>query len=316
MSHWVVVGLLALALAFSGCTQGTATQERTDPDDPDAPIIPEGLVTDETGAILGVVTDESLHPLEGVTLGLDGETTTATGIDGAFSFAKVLPGEHVIAASRDGYIESLQAVDIVAGEVTEARIRLTSTASASAFYETKIVTGLIGCGAAVLTAGVQTTPALCYANALAPPSINQHITDFILGERQEAWTGFWVETTWQSTQAFGGSMNIDWWTASAPAGTTGRVAEVINDANLEGPSPLRATFNVTAVQGPSQSQIAGASNFCEKVCIISGGHFASSQRLAGDAAGVGLTLQQRFDDYLTVFHHLDPPTDFSALADG
>lgn len=310
VAAWVTAAGLGVLLVFAGCS-GSSPRSSDDPGS-----LPD-LLTEDTGAIVGLVIDDALSPLPAATLILDGTQQTTSALDGSFSFPRIEPGTHAIVATTPGFVDAAQEVGVIAGEIAKVRLTLTSAAAAAAFYETKILTGLIGCGSAVLVAGIQPTPVCAPTQTVGPSldSVNRHLTDFVLGERQPDWVGFWVETVWVSTQALGGNMNVDWYTVSAPAGTAGRVSDQIDEADLEGPSPLRASFRVNATQGNATSQVSGQTAFCQKTCILSGYHFASATRVTPDF-GVGLMVQQRFDDYLTLFHYGDLPAEFSALPDG
>lgn len=306
---WVPTVVVVMGL-FAGCTGANI--------EPESVGAPGQLVTDEHGAIEGLVTNDALEPLADVVVILDGDQNTFTTEHGAFSLPLVPPGTHVVAVSKDGYLGAFGAVDVFASEVATLRLVMVTAEAARAYHETKIKAGLIGCGAAVTANGVTPTPSLCGLQDTAGvpiESFNKHVTDLEMGTVTPSWVGFWAETTWTTTQALGSQMTVNWWTANAPIGTPGRVLnDQIPNGTVAGPSPLRTRFTLEEAQGKITSGITGERTICFQTCIVSAGHFAAPENVNG--IGAGVTIQQRFDDYVTLFHYGDLPTEFSALPDG
>lgn len=308
--RWVAC-LIVTTILLAGCAA-------KDPIDAATSADPQGaLYDDETGAIVGVVVDDSLLPIADAAVLLDGDASAVTAEDGSFRFASLTPGEHALAVSKQGYGTSDAYADVLAGSLVEITVTLVPVATLAAYHETKIVAGLIGCGMAVRVpnpqgGSVTPTPAICGVPDIATggTGLNDHVTDINFGDVGADWVGFWAETAWRSNQALGTRMTVNWWSVNVPQGQTGRVSHVIPNGTLAGPSPLATRFTLNETQEVIDGSL-GKRELCIKTCMISAGHFS-----AAESSGLGVTIQQRFDDYVTLFHHGELPLEFTALPDG
>ncbi|MBI2077164.1 MAG: carboxypeptidase regulatory-like domain-containing protein [Euryarchaeota archaeon] len=78
-----------------------------------------------TGAVEGIVVDEETLPVEGAAVGLLADPSTRTDTDGGGRFRLVLaPGLHELLVQKDGYKHGALEVNVIAGEITKARIIL------------------------------------------------------------------------------------------------------------------------------------------------------------------------------------------------
>ena len=98
MTKFLKIFLLTVftALTFTACTE--------DPED-------------STGNIYGIVFDKiTNNPLDGVMIRLiPGGESTNTYADGSFEFLNLQPGNYTLQLSKNGYAQTSQSVDVVAG---------------------------------------------------------------------------------------------------------------------------------------------------------------------------------------------------------
>jgi len=106
----ILAGLLMLAVALAGCSDsGSKTNEG------EKPPISVGPVEEGKGVIIGVVVDDSIRPIVGATVMVVGhDLTTKTDEAGAFAFKDLEPGSYFVKASKPGYRETQQSVEVVA----------------------------------------------------------------------------------------------------------------------------------------------------------------------------------------------------------
>lgn len=125
-----LVCFLLLSFVLAGCAESDPTTEA--PDEP----VPEGTtVTEETGAIAGVVVDQAIVPLVGITVRLqEPPLETVTDEDGAFAFSELEPGTYFITAEGDRYPAQQTSVTVEAGEISRTRISLQITSSPAPYH--------------------------------------------------------------------------------------------------------------------------------------------------------------------------------------
>ncbi|HEX9815977.1 MAG TPA: carboxypeptidase-like regulatory domain-containing protein [Candidatus Thermoplasmatota archaeon] len=149
------VAILITALTFlAGCTSATGSD--TTPGGPAAvePSAEPAVASDTTGAIAGLVVDDSLLPIAGALVGIQDQTLTATtDVGGSFTFNALPPGRYVVLANALGYQAASKAADVAAGEVVNARLVLSPLPTAVPFPETLQFNGLIECGWGISGAG-------------------------------------------------------------------------------------------------------------------------------------------------------------------
>ncbi len=105
------VTLVLVSLALAGCAD-ESKPATTSTDDPTVAV----EVTDDTGAIRGVVVNDAIVPVAGATISiLNTELTTSTDENGAFGFSRVIPGTYFGTVSKDLHAEVQFNVEVVAG---------------------------------------------------------------------------------------------------------------------------------------------------------------------------------------------------------
>ncbi len=106
--------LVLLMLLLAGCSASEPVQVADEPE-----VVPEA--TKETGAIVGVVVDETIVPLVDVVVRTGG-LEAVTDETGAFVFNGLEPGRHQLITEPDGHFPTATDVVVVAGQIVEAQL--------------------------------------------------------------------------------------------------------------------------------------------------------------------------------------------------
>jgi len=314
-----------LTTMLAGCVGGESTEVP-----PPASAAP--AVFDEgTGAIQGVVVDDSLAPIANALVGIHGLQEFASSSDqgGAFSFSNVPPGTHTLLAQQIGFEAAAKQVEVPAGAVTTVELVLSPLPSQTPYHQTVDQRGLFGCGSSwrpslgvpgVLTVG---GIAACGATNIVLNDTN-HDNFLLLWETNGNDTGSWdaavFEMEWTSNQALGNGLAVYWEVDGCSNNRTARFA-------LErGDSPLRARLgdveleerllNITT-HGCDSDDCEEGCDFCnEEKCNLQSRVFSDPDTLgSASAADIGVTFQQTYHQHFTEFYHEEGPEDFTALAD-
>lgn len=147
--------LLTVGVLLAGCT-GASSSDVPQDAGPEAigPSAEPARASETTGAIAGLVVDDSLQPIPGALVGLQDQPLTATtDAAGSFTFNALEPGRYVVLANALGYQAATKAANVVAGEIVNAQIVLTSLPTTVPFPETLQFNGLIECGWGIDNAG-------------------------------------------------------------------------------------------------------------------------------------------------------------------
>ncbi len=147
--------LLIILALLAGCTSASSSETIQDAG-PGAvgPSAEPARASETTGAIAGLVVDDSLQPIAGALVGIQGQPLTATtDVGGSFTFNALEPGRYVVLANALGYEAASKAADVIAGEVVNAQIVLSPLPTTVPFPETLQFSGLIECGWGISGAG-------------------------------------------------------------------------------------------------------------------------------------------------------------------
>lgn len=125
MRGWVLAtlaGLLVAGCSGSGGSSGTGST-------PDSSEFPTATVdvepTATTGIIRGVVVDQAIRPLSGVTITIAGtQQSTLSNDEGAFGFENLVPGTYFVVAHKAGYQDLQASTDVVAGVADPDIVRI------------------------------------------------------------------------------------------------------------------------------------------------------------------------------------------------
>lgn len=310
-----LLGALVASLAFAGCATGSDSGE--------ALAVGAGDLTDprfddSSGAIDGVVTDEALAPLSGAVVRLEGGSAEfTTGADGRFVFSYVPPGPARLSASLLGYEDGFVGVSVSAGAVTRASLRLVALPSAEAFHATQRSDGRMLCAAdtkpqrfvlnfcgSLMFVPVESGEKSFGKYPLAEPGVSKLMT-------------LVFETTWAATQATGRGLDVYWEAfqeitdpTTFPEGAPRRFARV------NGTSPLWAMANETVIDEILSADPPSLHCHAGERCTVMSRTFPRATTLgASSPVDAALYLDQRFTHYLTEFHGLAAPADYSVLPD-
>ena len=301
MRAGTLLTLLCTAL-LAGCTQ--AADPKPDVDDEDFDGL--GLQADkDTGVIRGVVVDEAIRPVPGVTIALSGVGAgeTKTEDNGLFGFSRLAPGSYFLSASKPGFLPVQQSVEVVAGDADPpiTKILLTADAATTPFAQTYHFDGYIECSGSFVAAGL----AACSAAGL--PN-DRFIVEYEI-ERPPQWIQ--SEMHWSSTQALSPELDLVY---SQP----GEGALMDNWAEAYGPSPLLIQVDETLAANRS---IGAGENLLLRVFNqpVEGTEPAGCVPrpvLGGCTTGLGVTVSQKFDIYTNVFYGYAPPADWRFADNG
>lgn len=294
---WLVASALGITTAGCAGTSGTGFAQ------------PGSAVDDDTGSIVGKVTDDSLFPLTEASVSLDGARLELTGADGTFTFAHVPPGDHLLVASLPGFQESAKTVGVEAGTESAVALVLAYLPGKEPYVETSIGSGLIGC-AVSLRHPASSFPlgvAVCGVFAIAGfTSVDRWRTDWGVGSLSAS-SGAFAETHWTQNQVGAAAMLVQWSTN----GTDGTVGTF---NSTWGTSPIRLRMPIEEIEAVVAEENNPACNLDR--CDWNAYHFAFAGTL-GPSAPVDFTLliQQRFTDYLTFFYNQPLPEEYLAAPD-
>lgn len=288
---------LTIAFLLAGCVgpSGTLTPRIDDPDFDDA-----------TGAIRGIVVDDQLQPLAAVTIRLDELETTESNNGGSFEFRRVDPGDHVLVAFKGGFEAAEQRADVLAGDVTRVQLLLRPLPNAADYHETRIQTGVSDCSVAWRAATQNGASNVC--GPLVYAGVGQSATFFTFQPLDDI-AGWWFETVWLSAQALGPGMRVEWY---YPADSQNLLLYPL--VIRQGTSPVQAPLPFDELANRTSG--SPSPECTPQRCVIVGIHYAYAQALGPSSpADLGLVLQQRFDDHVTVFYGATFPERFTALSD-
>lgn len=292
-------------MLFSGCTQGGPSGGPADGQ----------VLEDGAGSIRGVVTDDQLIPLAGVRVALNEADARTTDEGGAFAFENVQPGRHVISIAHAGFHAHAQTIEVALGQVVDVAILLVPEGVPLPYHTTWHQTGLIGCSFDSFV------PLSYLANCevffiLGLHEIDDYIRIFDVGNLENS-SGWWSETTWTAAQTFARSLKILW------CGTiVGTVPEqntwVVNCFNeAQGASPVRNRIPkeqlLDYLEGTPSEHCDPKTN--PEQCLLVSLAYTGQDGFHQSGYGMGLVLQQRFEQYLTMFFNADLPVEFSILPD-
>lgn len=273
----VVAGLLVSAL-LAGCAgEAPASTEGT----PVPESIQEVEVTKTTGAIRGIVYDETITPITGVLVVIAGGANTTTDDDGAFVFTGLEPGDYFITASKLGYTTIQQSTTVVAGVADPAitKILLAADAATRPYVEVLPWAAFLQCGAYIVAGSVNP----CFLTG----SDNVHTFEFGGGRIPDY---LLLEAVWEGTQPLGNNL----WIMTLEA--NGQDREANGESNLF----VNATKDqIIAAYGEDATAI--------QVRLFPG--------VADDGTPTVVT-NQKYDIYVSYFYGFTPRADYLFALEG
>ena len=195
--------LLVAASVLAGCSADPTA-------DPASTATEEYGVTagDGKGVLLGVVVDEGIHPVKGVSVALampDGSARNATSdTEGRFAFGDLEPGTYILTATHLLYAEAKSSAEVVADDPEPRihRMQLTRLFAQDPFTEPYKFDGYIQCGyvAAILSS-------LClndYSTLVVPGGVYPELRETLDNRGYSSavgagWQTMVFELTWEPT---------------------------------------------------------------------------------------------------------------------
>ncbi len=290
----LVAGLL-LATLVSGCTNDPTTSG----DDGPAPAaFNDVVVTSTTGAIRGVVVTQAIVPIEGALVVLAGGKNQTSDADGAFVFNGLEPGDYFLTVSKVGYLTVQASAVVVAGKADPAVTKVTLLLDASAFrpfVQEYVFDGFIQCSFTLVAVAFAACSA---ANIFVPITDDRFGVTYDMTQRP---TWLQTEMVWQSTQAAGSEMSLQYsWGCDTNGG-------FLCDHGVGGVSPLLLIANATAIDEINGGDYNGTGLF---VRSFNRGLRESDPDIPGygsaPGGGLGMTLNQRFTYYSHFFYGYEP----------
>jgi hypothetical protein len=306
----IPIALLVLAL-FSGCV---GSQAKSAGATASSTIAAPATFDSGTGGLDGLVHDDNLLPLADAQVGLLGTDIAPATTDaaGKFSFSHLAPGNYKVAAQRLGYEATAKAVDVPSGAVATVDLTLVAVAVKEAFSEVLHGRGLFGCGMswrpAVLVSGI----AVC--GVVAGTQFDDFLLRFKLTGSTKDWKGAVYEMRWKSSQAFGKGLSVNF----EVDGCSNTAKSTFQ--RIRGSSPLRAWQNTSVVEdrlaNNTDSGCSSKTNCTPKACTIQSRVFSNPDTLgASSPADVGITIQQTFEQFISVFYNGEAPLTYTVVTD-
>ena len=244
------ISVLVLAsLLLAGCSDGGPKAGATD-----VPASVQDVeVTSTTGAIRGVVIDETITPIVAATITLAGlERTASTADDGGFVFNGLEPGDYFLSASKAGYATVQSTATVRAGvEPPLVKIQLSRLAGTEAYANTQQWSGFTQCAVSV---------SVVFAQACGVVD-DRFIQYFAIDSIP---TFMQAEMHWQSTQAVTPKLQLNFYQSGttdwkAVAGVSPLLLTAYGDEFVEAKTE-NATDNPMRVSPPYLQCSGGVTN--------------------------------------------------------
>lgn len=303
-----IVAFLAMALA--GCV---GSDDAAPADDGLRDSADEAVVSATSGSIRGTVASDLFEPLGGAQVGII-ETAQETKVarNGEFTMNDIVPGRYTLHIAAIGYQSAQRAVEVRAGEISEVTAQLIPAAGQDPYVEQRHVVDTISSGIAwhveVPGQGCVVGPAqvgydkTCSGLGGAFNNINvTPETESII-----------VEMVWKPAGPLGENFQLDIICETAPRSGNGAILDTSHPCYYEAPgrqSPLTIRADQTDSfevedykwQGDWDLRVYGSYG------IIG----------TGDAVGsdVGLTYEQKFEYFISVFYRAPAPDGYSGIPD-
>jgi hypothetical protein len=286
----LAVAMLA-ALMLAGCAANTPAEPEPAADFTELDLAP----TATTGIIRGIVVDEAIRPVGGVTVTLQTDTgprEAKSTEDGVFGYDGLPGGTYFLTAAKPGYVGAQVSTEVVPGvaEPPITKILLILDPATAPYVTTIVWNGFIECS---MRAGVPpgtTGTGVNACNDVANQDVNFPVTVEGLPSLIQG------ELVWEDTQSLGSGLSF----VVGPHSCAD-----VKWNRADGPSTLVLQLNESDLE--DEDDFAEDSGLCYRVFSWT----------ADEAANLGgLVLSQRFDAYFHIFYNFLPPEGWKFSADG
>jgi hypothetical protein len=300
-------------LALSGCSAaGDHSISSTDPLQAAAEQLPV-QATETTGVIRGVVVDDAIRPLAGVTVLARGPAAgqALTAATGAFGLQGLPPGSYLLSASKPGFLPRQVQASVVAGDSMPGVVKIQLAANRSyepPYVQVQKTRGFIEC--------TTTKLAPCQASNTCLQVVGcRNLTDdrSVFRLQIDANPAFvQSEWVWKATSA--SNEKIRFQMASEDTTRPGCSGKWLNQTHDER-SP-----SYTTAEGALFGALRQGSTMCAVKYSVQAGSFADPTCLDPSPDNgfmcPGWTVQQDFDVYLHSFYGYHPPHGWRFTHDG
>jgi hypothetical protein len=271
--------------------------------------------TSTTGVIRGLVVDDAIHPVANATVTIAGtQTKTTSDANGLFGFDSLEARTYFLQIAKRGYKSAQQSADVAAGvaQPPVVKVLLTADKGTLPYYEQTTHHGFIQCG--FLLANFVFDASSCDPKGLTGLSANDDSAPWFAVSGKP--TYYQSEMTWEPVQEFSKSLvTIQYACNEGDCGET----DTNRLCNVRGPAPLicKVSLNESSDGGSSGGGGHGIdeSGLGADLMGYSTEMFAGCyQQCVIGAVGAGVSLQQPYDVYNTVFFGYEPPADWTFLS--
>jgi hypothetical protein len=273
------------------------------------------------GVIAGVVVDDLIVPIVGATVTLDGHESMLTDTNGSFRFGLVAPGERSLAATLEGYASATLMVTVIVGEASQASLTLVRDSIAQAYHETATQSGFIACSTGLRDPAHANDTYVNGCGVLIIAglgSLDKIGLDWKIGQRSGDAVGFWGETRWVPSFSASPGLIVRWAVQNAPLYSSNAADypnfEAIDLAGVKGKTPLSVRIPMDWLAKESLVNVGRPVCPLEKNCYLGSGHIPYSQTTSSTVDATA-QVQQRYEEFLTIFHKGVLPERFTALPD-
>ncbi len=310
--------LVLIGVAFAGCADAPA--EATDSESENFDDV-DVEVTDDTGAILGVVVDESITPVVGATVVLkmpEGQQEQVSDESGRFAFSKIPGGTYFLDVTAPLHVGVQTSATVVPGvaDPDVLRVQLQRLYSGEPFVNPIQVDGFFQCSQAGMP-GYLYSSSPCHSQSGAVDLCDNGVCmpqerDFH-ADVADGWQTMVFEMTWKpslagtsermgmSVSTYKPERNTNHWWASVASTNPMRFqldVGVPHDTYQEGDGP----FGPIPAEGwKDMSYYMSVRPSEDAVCVVY-------------CAPPGLAIEQEFTAYLHQFYYLAAPDDWSVVA--
>jgi hypothetical protein len=265
---------------------------------------------EETGAIRGVVVDDSLNPMPNLLVGLNGGNASLTDGAGAFVYSDLLPGTYEVLVQGVAVLPVSTRVEVVAQQATEVTIAVQHLPSTEPYLETRIQDGITFCGTSFREPGAAKPSYLQICGVLFYAGLTDY-DRFRLDWQipMPGLVGLWAETVWVRNSAAAGGYNVLWDVFDS----SGNIRLI--GSNGSGQSPLQVRIERAAIDAQVEAHGDGDCP-ADGECHLGSFHASYGETLGPSApVDAAVSVMQRYSVYLTSFYHGELPNEFTAVGD-